>query len=142
MSFTSRAVGASARRRLARCLPCPLPAGSEHPADRAGQAEAVLRAGEARRAREKAGEAPARPRSRPRVGASALPPVPAVGTPYLADLDDALSAFGETAGDARRTFRFYLVPPPREGGRYYSKSSLKVTRLRQTVQTMCSAHTI
>ena len=26
--------------------------------------------------------------------------------------------------------------------RYYSKNSLKVTRLRQTVQTMCSAHTI
>ena len=91
--------------------------GSEHPADHAAHAEAVLREGATRREGEH--QEQQERRRRQRVGASAPPTAPPVGAPYLADLDGALLKFGTTPGDARRTFKFYLRmeqevcrPPP------------------------------
>ena len=49
---------------------------------------------------------------------------------------------GRDAASDARSLQVLEMTITNPGIRYYSKSSLKVTRLRQTVQTMCSAHTI
>ena len=72
----------------------------------------VLRAASEKRsaAAEHAGgatQAAQRPQRR-RVDSAAPPAAPPVGAPFLDDLDGTLQAFGQTAGDAERTFKFYV----------------------------------
>jgi len=65
----------------------------------------------------------------------------------MSSLDSSVEGAAERSREEAARRGCGLVPPRelgrgRDAERYYSKSSLKVTHLRQTVQTMCSAHTI
>ena len=62
----------------------------------------------------------------------------------MSSLDSSVEGAAERSREEAARRGCGLVPPRelgrgRDAERYYSKSSLKVTRLRQTVQTMCSA---